>query len=96
MSTGASEPFFFHIQCDAIKQCPDGRDEVGCRECAGTDLFSCTEHPDSTPCIASTKVSTVESNLQASLLAQKASVLAVRSSKADWCKNDLCVKQYSV
>nr|CAB3263496.1 low-density lipoprotein receptor-related protein 2-like [Phallusia mammillata] len=44
------------VQCDGIKQCPDGQDEVGCNECNQTTSFTCAHHADSKPCISSSQV----------------------------------------
>ncbi|XP_076824484.1 uncharacterized protein LOC143470314 isoform X2 [Clavelina lepadiformis] len=44
------------IQCDGIKQCVDGSDEVGCRRCTGTGQFSCNSHDEAEACISTDKV----------------------------------------
>ena len=34
--------FFSFFQCDEIKQCVNGSDEIGCGHCSGSDMFLCT------------------------------------------------------
>lgn len=44
------------IQCDGVKQCASGADEVGCRQCSGTSQFSCNTFFDTEGCIPNNKV----------------------------------------
>lgn len=42
-------------QCDGVKHCYNGDDEIGCDSC-GSDAFSCNKYKDGFQCIAKDKV----------------------------------------